>query len=44
VAGPSGVRDVRQTAPAASVAWVGSPPPWRCTDKVRGTSSGNGAG
>ena len=42
VAGPSGVSDVRQIAPASSARKVGSPRPRPCTDSVSRTSSGNG--
>src|SRR5579872_4569243 len=43
VPGPSGVRQVRHTAPAASVRKVGSPPPWRYGDRVSRTSTVKGA-
>ena len=43
VAGPSGVRDVRHTAPDGSTRKAGSPVPRRCTPRVRARSSWNGA-
>ena len=43
VAGPSGVSDVRHTAPASSIRNVGSLRPRPCTESVRRTSTWNGA-
>jgi hypothetical protein len=43
VAGPSGVSEVRQIAPASSDLNVGSPLPRPCTESVRRTSTANGA-
>ena len=42
VAGPSGVSDVRHTAPDGSTRKAGSPLPRRCTPRVRARSTWNG--